>query len=287
MINFRYHIVSLAAVLFALAAGVVLGAGIFQEKVVAEAKESIDSDISPQLVGFDAGFASLAAEDLIKDSLKGKTVLLVSLPNARESEVTDVAENLDLAGADVTGHIRFTSDLLSPAKKQFVEGVAAQANTGATATGESYDIVGSALAAAYLDPKSREAGDVANRIRSAFVEGKLIENVEEPGRKAQYALIMAGAPRSSDAKHGDVLALLADGLDDGSNGVVIAGPVSSGEKGSIRTVRSSDVAPRISTVDVTDLASGRVTVVLALVSESKGKGGSWGTTRSADGPVPH
>ena len=84
MINFRYHIVSLAAVLFALAAGVLLGAGVLQQADEDDAKAGGTPEISPQLVGFDAGFASLTADDLLKGKLKDRSVLVISMPSSRD-----------------------------------------------------------------------------------------------------------------------------------------------------------------------------------------------------------
>lgn len=287
MINFRYHLVSLAAVLFALAAGVALGAGVFKETLDDTGIDSSAASVSPQLVGFDAGYASLTAESLLKGELKGRTVLVMSLPNAREAEVNSITEYLRLSGAEVTGQIQLTPNLLSPAKKQFVEGIATQANPDASSLGGSYGLIGSTLAAGYLDKQSREVGDVGSTIRAAFVEGELVQNVKEPGRKAELAVLVSGAPRASDDDFGDVLSLIVTELDNGSNGVVIAGPVASGEDGIVSDIRASDAASQVSTVDVTDLATGRVTTVLALVHEAQGKSGSWGTSRSTDGPVPN
>ena len=100
-------------------------------------------------------------------------------------------------------------------------------------------------------------------------------------------MIVSGVPRADEDGQGGIVSLIASELDSAGKGVVVAGPIASGERGVVSDVRASDAASRVSTVDVTDLATGRVTTVLALLRESQGKGGSWGTTRSADGPVPH
>ena len=54
----------------------------------------------------------------------------------------------------------------------------------------------------------------------------------------------------------------------------------------LAALRDSDAASQVSTVDVTDTAAGRVVVALALAREAEGQSGSWGTSRSADGPLP-
>ena len=80
---------------------------------------------------------------------------------------------------------------------------------------------------------------------------------------------------------------MAGALDASGKGVVVAGPSSSSTDGGIvKAVRDSDATSSVSTVDVTDLAAGRVVTVLAAAKEATGLSGSWGTSRSADGGLP-
>lgn len=288
MINLRYHIVSLAAVLLALAAGIALGAGVLDESVAApDDTDDAVTEISPALAGFDAGYAALTAPGLIGAKLKGVTVLVMTTPGARESEVNSLIENLTTAGATVTGQVELTSKLLSPSNRQFAVGVATQADPSASSADDDYARVGAAIGKAYLTQGDGALDDTARTIRSAFVEGGLLDPRQDPDRSAQLALVVSGPSGAGSAGEGTVISGIAPALDEAGRGVEVVGPVSSGENGVVAAVRGSDAAANVSTVDVTDSGTGRVASVLGLISEADGRSGAWGTSRAADGPVPN
>lgn len=117
MINLRYHVISLAAVLLALAAGIAVGSGLLDESEAGTtATGSNAAEISSALAGFDAGYASLTAPGLLTDKLKNRSVMLLTTPGARDNEVDSLIENLTLSGARVTGQVTMTTKLLSPSK---------------------------------------------------------------------------------------------------------------------------------------------------------------------------
>lgn len=287
MINLRYHIFSLAAVLLALAAGVALGAGVLYTGETPDSEIGQQKAISPALAGFDAGFATLTAPDLIENELKGRTVVVMTMPSAREGEVGGIVENLTLAGADVVGQIQLTSKFLAPGNRQFVEGVARQSLTDAPSTAGAYEIIGTALARAYLTKDKDKLDESARTIRAAFSEGRLVDPVKDPNKRAELAVIIAGPTLTADEGEGGVMAQIVGTLDSQAKGTVVAGPVVSGEDGVVRSVRQSEAASSVTTVDVTDTGTGRIVVVLGLIREADGRGGAWGTSRAADGPVPN
>ncbi|MBC9224696.1 copper transporter [Aeromicrobium senzhongii] len=289
MITLRYHVISLAAVLLALAAGIALGAGLLDESdAVTTASDSNRAEVSPALAGFDAGYATLTSPGLLRDKLKGRTVLLLTTPGARDNEVDSLIENLTTSGAQVTGQVELTAKLLSPSNRQFAEGVATQSDPQAATASSAYDKIGTAIARGYLAAKGDGALDETSRtIRSAFVEGGLLDPDQDPDRSAQLALVVSGPSGASAGGEGTVVSSLVTSLDAGSQGVAVVGPVSSGENGVVNAVRGSDAAANVSTVDVTDTGTGRVSAILALVREAAGQSGAWGTSRAADGPVPN
>ena len=287
MINLRYHVISLAAVLFALGAGIALGAGALRgADDPTEETSSTVQQITPALAGFDAGYATATAPALLSGKLKDQTVLLLTLPTARQSEVSSLVENLTLAGAKVGGKVGLTTKLLSPSNRKFVEGVATQSNpTGATDSSD-YEQVGAAIARGYLAKTAVEPDDTARTIRAAFVEGGLLKVDEDPQTQSQLVLLVAGVPSSGSAGENTVVAGMIGGLDSGALGTAVVGPVPAGESGVVKAVRESDAAGSVSTLDVTDTGTGRVAAVLALIEDLAGDPGSWGTSNSADGPFP-
>lgn len=288
MINLRYHIISLAAVLLALAAGIAVGAGLLDESEAGATPSGSDAvEISSALAGFDAGYATLTAPDLLTDQLKNRTVMLLTTPGARDNEVDSLIENLTLAGARVTGQVAMTTKLLSPSNRQFVEGVATQADPDAASDATDYDKVGAAIARGYLTQGDGVLDETARTIRSAFTEGGLIQSKQDPETSAQLALIVSGPTAGTSGGEGTVVSSIVASIDAGSQGAAVVGPVSSGENGVVYAVRNSEAATTVSTVDVTDTGTGRVAAILGLVREATGQSGAWGTSRAADGPVPN
>jgi hypothetical protein len=159
---------------------------------------------------------------------------------------------------------------------------------GVTAAGDSYGRIGSALGRSILATTSAALDPTATTIQSAFVEGGLITLTSTPSKLATLAVVVTGPKASGSADQGGVVAAMAAALDTSGKGVVVAGPASSSTDGGIvKVIRDSDASSSVSTVDVTDLASGRVVTVLALAKEAAGQSGAWGTSRSADGGLPN
>lgn len=293
MINFRYHLVSIAAIMLALAAGIALGSGPLDDagSSLGGGDDPTTATADPAVASFESAYAARTSLPLFKEALKGQSVVVITTPGASAAEAKSISTLLQQADAEVTGQIELTSKLLSSANRQFAEGVAQQAGVGVpgvTAAGESYGRVGSALGRAILAPKSAAVDPTATTIQSAFVEGGLITLTSKPTNLATLAVVVTGPKASGSADQGEVVAAMVAALDASSKGVVVAGPASSSTDGGIvKVVRDSDASSSVSTVDVTDIASGRVVTVLAAAKEAAGQSGAWGTSRSADGGLPN
>ncbi len=290
MINFRYHVVSLAAALLALAVGVVLGAGLL-DKPASEAPSGEQvAEADPAVAAFESGYVGRTSPKLLDQQLDGESVLVMTTPGANAADIKGVTTSLDVAGAEVVGEIGLTAKLLDPGGRQFAEGVAQQVGEdvpGISADGDSYARIGAAIARGLVSDKTAKIDDDATTLRTAFVEGDLLTLEKAPKRRASMVVIITGARTSSSGDQGASVAGIAGSLDASSQGVVVAGPASSSTAGGIiDALRDDDQAASLSTVDVADSPAGRVVATLALASEAKGKSGQWGTSRSADGAVP-
>lgn len=291
MMNFRYHLVSIAAILIALAAGIALGSGPLEENAdLQEAGQTTAPADDPGVRSFEAGYAGRTAPDLLGDKLKDRSVVVLTVPGTSGSEVKDIVKGLDAAGADVTGQVALTSKILDSSGRQFAEGVAQQAAEGVdgvTGAGDSYGRIGSALARALMAGEPGALDETAATIRSAFSEGDLITETRAPKRAATLAVLVTGPQRATGGGQSTVIAALAAALNTTGQGVVVAGPSSSStDGGAVKAVRDGEAASEISTVDVTDSAAGRVVTVLAAAAQVSGQPGSWGTSRSESGALP-
>ena len=291
MINFRYHLVSIAAILLALAAGVALGSGPLNDAgSTLRGDNATAGATDPALLSFENSYAARTSMPLFKSALKGQSVVMITMPGASAADARSISTLLQQADAEVTGQIEVTSKLLSSANRQFAEGVAQQAAIGVAgvgAAGDSYGRVGAALGRAILSDKTAALDPTARTIRSAFVEGGLITLTSPPTKLATLAVLVTAPKGSAASDQGSVVAAMVAALDLSGKGIVVAGPVSSSTDGGIvKAVRDSDAAGTVSTVDVIDTAAGRVVAVLAAAKEGAGQSGAWGTSRSADGALP-
>ena len=289
MINFRYHLVSVAAILIALAAGIALGSGPLEE-TSDSIRGTSSQTVDPAVGSFEQGFADRTAGDLLTDKLKGQTIVVLTTPGAVPAEVAGVTTDLEAAGAEVTGEVELTSKVLDSASRQFAEGVAQQSAgdvpTVAEAT-DSYGRIGAALARAFMADEAAAVDPAATTIRSAFTEGDLVTLKRKPEKLATLAVVVSGPSRGDQADQGTVVAALAGAMNGTGKGVVVTGPASSStEGGAVKALRDSEFATSVSSVDVTDSATGRIVAALAAAAQVGGQPGAWGTSRSAGGALP-
>jgi hypothetical protein len=281
MITFRYHLVSVAAVLLALAAGVALGAGVLDERLTAPADDAAPSGGDSALVSFEDGYAARTAPGLIDGTLDDRTVVVLTLPGARDGEVAGIRRDLERAGATVTGTVGLTAKVLDPANRQFSESVAQE--SAPDVTGEGYARVGAALGRSLLGRSGADLDETARTVASAFDEGGLTDAEQAPDAFASLAVVVTGPSRAGDGA--EVLSGLVRSLAGSGSGVLVAGPsTASRDGGAVDVVRRD--ASQVSTVDVTDTSAGRAVTALALARVAAGESGAWGTSRSSDGPVP-
>jgi hypothetical protein len=293
VINFRFHLVSIAAILIALAAGVALGAGPLDDTGDSLRGDETASQqaVDPAVGAFESGYAGRTSTTLLKDKLKGQTIVVLTVPGTSAAEAKGVTTNLQAAGAEVTGEVNLTSKLLDASGRQFAEGVAQQSAEdvpGVSAAGDSYGRIGAALGRGLLADKAVAPDQTAATIRSAFAEGKLITLTTAPKKLATLAVMVTGPERTGGADQSGVIAAVAGALNGNGKGIVVAGPASSStDGGAVKAVRDSDFATEVSTVDVTDSATGRVVAALVAAAQASGQPGSWGTSRSGSGAVPN
>jgi len=290
VINFRYHVVSLAAALLALAAGVVLGAGFLDTSATVGDGPDQTAAADPAVASFESGYVGRTGPTLLKKQLDGESVVVLTTAGANAADIKGVTASLGAAGADVVGQAVLTAKLLDPGGRQFAEGVAQQVGEdipGISADGDSYARIGAAIARSLVADKTSEIDEAATTLRSAFVEGDLISLTTAPTSRASLVVIVTGPRSSTSGDQGVSLAGIAAALDASSQGVLVTGPSSASTPGGfLAALREDDQTGTLSTVDVANSPAGRVVVALALASEAAGESGSWGTSRSADGAVP-
>lgn len=320
MIDFRYHLVSLVSVFMALAIGVVLGAGPLRESIGDTLTNQVDAlrrdkenlqlavgNRDEQIRDRDQ-FISAVSDDLVGQQLGGRSVVVVTLPSAGGDAVDAVVDEIEAAGATVTGRVAVREEWIDPDTEERRTALATQlapaldlapptASTEGSAEESEADVqLAGLLAQAVATPDIADAGEpdadgvaVLEELRGA----DLVSVDGDPTRRATLVVLAAGGPdvavgEETEDTASDGWLPLVEALDLASAGEVVGGPMTATEQGGVlRAVREDDVlAAAASTVDDVDTPAGRVNVVLALREQLSGGVGHYGFGEGATAVVP-
>lgn len=305
MISFRYHVVSLAAVLLAAALGVLLGATQLSGAVTDDLRDQVttldrtNSGLTAQLktaqdrAGSDDAVTTAVAPRLLAGTLRGAKVVLVGTPQATDGVTDGVTRALEQAGAKVTGRVQLTDDFADPRRaadaKSYVTGGGQPAGFQLPESDDAGVLAGALLSYALLgDEDADPAAAATNEVLSGFASLRMLRVDSPQVTAADLAVVVATGPVTGEDPAGRVRALsaLVSALDGAGRGVVVAG-VTGGETGLITAIRAdSGLTSAVSTVDDADRPVGQVATAFALARQAAGKSGQWGTGAGADGPFP-
>jgi hypothetical protein len=314
VIDFRYHVVSLVAVLLALATGIVVGTSLLNQPLI-EGLEGTTRDLTREKedlrrqvtglegeVEFRDSYLTSVTPALTSERLSGATVLLVTLPEAEKRLADAVNDTLTGAGATVTARAAVRPEFFDQSKERMLGDLAGRlAVPGVSpASGQPYALAARQLAASLVT--SETSGPRLDAARTALIAGLdeagYVEVTGTPERLAELVVVVGGANLGSAdgtqaeqaaaaARTGDVVVALVDEFDQAGRGTVVAGPpASAGQHGAVGIVRDDDAADAVSTVDTATSPFGRVAVVYALIEQLRGGAGQYGIAGSADQPLP-
>jgi len=273
VVSFRYHLVSLSAVLFALSVGVVVGS-------VALGPAPAPAVVRPAAISRAPAeaFARAVGPRLIKGALAGQRVLVLLAPDAHPGGLVD---ELGLAGASVTGQLRLRAGLLDPGSAATVDDVvtrvlpAGLSLTQQTPAGRAGAVLAAVLAASTRGTDASSADQ--QTVLGAFTGAGLLAGAV-PQARATLVLLVA------DATRGAALADLAAAFQE-RVGVVVAVPAAQVAPAGVLAVLRAQTGA-LSDVDGALTPQGLVATVLALAEQAGGGSGHYGTAPGAGGLVP-
>jgi hypothetical protein len=305
VIGFRYHVVSLAAVLLAVALGVLLGTTQLSGAVGDDLRQEVrtlgqtNSGLESQLAAERARAKSAdtvtaaVAPRLLAGALRNATVVVVGTAQASD-EVTDgVSTALEQAGAKITGRVQLTDDYADPRRaadaKAYVTGGGQPAGFQLPESGDAGVLSGALLSYALLGDRAGDpAAATTSEVLAGFASLRMLRVDSPQVTAADLAVVVAAGPVTGEDPAARVRALtaLVSALDGAGRGVVVAG-VTGGETGLITAVRADGgLASAVSTVDDADRPVGQVATAFALARQAAGKSGQYGTGAGAQGPFP-
>lgn len=309
MIDFRYHLVSIIAIFFALAAGIVLGAGPLgdradenlsdqlasmrdENRTLREERDEFEIDLEVQ-----KRFIDEVSPRLVDGELLGQHVALITLPGSADDQIDAIQNTLEEAGAVADLRLRIEPSWADAESDALLDDLANEyVSSGVSLDEEAdgYTRGAAVLVSAFLATTDEEAvgpptlEPLNTDIISAFEDAGLVRLEDESSSRASLAVVVAGDISGDDAgERVERLVPVASEADAAGDGTVATGPGSTAtESGVLSVIRGSDAGDDVSTVDTVTRASGRVAVVFALGEQENGGVGHYGLEGDTDGLIP-
>ena len=324
MIDFRYHLVSLAAVLIALSIGIVLGAGPLNDNIgstlsgevtkLRQEKEVLRQESNEQQQAIDGRdrFDEAVLPSIVAGRLTSHEVAVVALPEADDDTVEEIRDTLGESGAEVLDTVKVTSawsSMKSDVRRdREAAGDAALRDLGLdTVTRRGAERVDEALAVSLTGRESSRGtgasvGDSARgKSWTRLKEASLVDGPDEVPAPADLVVVVGGpVPAEQPTETGTVDRLaertaarwlaLTHVFDRSSDGTVLAAAeadLGTSDASPVTMGRTrGNIAEGVSTVDVPETPMGRGAIVLALVEQVAGDHGHYGLGAEADAAVP-
>ena len=305
MISLRYHVISIGAVFLALALGVLLGSttlsdsllsGISGQKAkLAEQVTDLQAKNNTLKSNLNAAdqFATGISQRTVRNLLTGRTVVVITTPEASHYNEQQLATLLTAAGAQVTEQIQLTTAFSDPNKADQLRDLVTQmipagaqlpvaADPGALSGG----LLGDLLLLNKTN-KPQATPEERSAALTALASAGFIKAAQTT-TPAQLAIVLTGGQQPDNA--GDraaMLARFATQLQKSGQGTVLAGETGSATgTGPIGVARADTADNQLSTVDNEETPAGRITTILALQEQQTGKAGNYGTASNAQSPTP-
>ncbi|MGH3725814.1 MAG: copper transporter [Mycobacterium sp.] len=303
MITLRQHAISLAAVFLALAVGVVLGSGLLNDTLLSGLREdkrtqqrqiedlNQDKNALNEKLNAASNFDATMAPRMLKDALNDRKVVLFTTPEADRSDVDGIAQLISAAGGSVSGRIGLTDQFTDANQGERLRTIVnssilpagTQLRTELVDQGsQAGDLVGIVLQIPTHKPEE-PAPPVTDAQRdtalSALRQSGFITYTDGQVSAGNLAVVVTGGALPDDAGNkGSTVARFAAALDRRGSGTVLTGRSGSATGiASIAVTRADgSMASAASSVDDIEMASGRITTVLALREQSDGHSGRYG-----------
>jgi hypothetical protein len=315
VVDLRYHVVSIVAVLLALSIGIVFGTTAINRAILNDLDRNVDR-LTAEKRDLDSARRDLAAraEDaeawgkavypkLVTGALSGERVVVVAAPGAPRAVRDDVVKQLSVAGATVTGRIRLSERLVDPARAAELDDlVVRELPQGLTLPGAGSTAAQRAMAElAYVvgtDPGGTTPPPALTRVVAALrergflsVDGDTVlpaRNVVVllPGHTASPSPSPSATPEDAVPVAVSLVSSLAR-LAPRPAVVAVAphgGSVTGTELEDVRA--DADLKELVSTVDDVDLVFGQAALVLAIDEARRGGHGHYGDGVGAEAPLP-
>jgi hypothetical protein len=311
VISLRYHIVSLVAVFLALALGIVVGSTVLQEGTVSVLRATSDRvraesdensrrnvDLTKQVGQWEA-FGAAVLPDLVRDRLKGRSVVLVDTDKVDSGLRDRVREVLEDAGAEVDGQITFADERLALGadadRTAMARLLAVDAGAPEVLRGELVKKLAQRLATPAAMPRDdkQRPSDMLTGLQDAdfLADLKLSQPLAAgsdpfPRQGSSFVLLGPAATATTAVAPDAFLVPLADQVSAKAGGAVAGGEAADVPENSswvIALRNNREVSRRVSGIDSIDKGYGQLALVQAL---QRLPAGQYGIKDGASGLLP-
>ena len=305
MVDFRFHLVSVIAVLFALAIGVALGSGALGGPLLDRIKDDVDQldktnqELRQDLVELqnrledDVAFAESMHALLVPGALTGERIVLVDFDGIDGSIIEDTTQSLEESGGEIVSSIRMDGGLAledETAIEELAAALGSNATDAAILRGRLGHDLGSAAAEAAMTA-STTAGDRLAELLGALTDAGFAEVASAGETPVPFGsiFVVVGGGAGAGYQVAEVTTPLTLAL--GRAGVAVAAGDSSEpeeEWGIVDDIRgNADALDQVSTVDQVQTAPGRIALVLALEDmDREGRVHHLGVNDGAEAVIP-
>lgn len=300
MISWRYHLVSIVAVILAVALGVLAGATVVGDRFVdqlrarTEAAEARADAVSAELAGL-RGFTNEAVEYLTAGALAGGTgtgpeVVLVTQDPVDGAMRDQVLQTLEAAGANVVAQLTATDKLTDPGEEARLASLVDRPGLDASELPAALAVkIGARLKG--LSSQTGD-GDLLDQLDPFVVVDPARDvNLQDVGGPSTVVVVFASDDGETAVDPQSFLVPFTGELVKSPTVEVAAGEGSTSELGFVSAVRDDgEMFPDgvLVTVDDVDEAIGRAAMVLGLANllASPGSGGDYGVNGNGYLPPP-
>ncbi|WP_375498980.1 copper transporter [uncultured Jatrophihabitans sp.] len=299
MISFRYHLVSIVAVFLALALGIVVGTTALNGPITKDLRNQVNDTkdqrdrLAAQVKSLqgqvsDAGqFASTYGAQLVAGRLKGRSVLVVSMPGTTQTMRNGVRSRIAAAGATVSGQVSLTKDYIDASQGNAIVTLATTNHPIDITLPETSDPaqLSAALLGFVLVGKGQPSD--LTQVLGGFSQLHMVD--ADAGLKAStdVVVIAKGSMAKDSYAQSSELAFVNELAKKGGHVVVAGDDPSADKSGLVGLVRApGGNRTGVATVDNADSAFGQVSAVLSLADAIGGRVGHYGTQNGADALFP-
>lgn len=306
MIDFRYHLISIVAVLLALSIGIVMGTGVFGGPLLEDLKARVEevraqnSELRGDINDLQARvsdqerFAQESELYLLPGRLRGIDVVVVEFEGVAGGLVDEVRDEVDKAGGEVASTLTVTRKFAltdQVDRDQLALSIASSSSDPNDLRREAALAIGSraAIVSAPVEPSATARARLESLVTDLSDAGFLSvsrKSDEETVPAGASFLVLGGGEQTPGYEPGEFATVLSTALARLGSGVLAAETTAS--RWNIVQSILDDSASRdsVATVGAADKIEGRIAVILGLKDAIDGAPGHYGSGDGADSVLP-